>query len=72
MGLFGKREPEAVEVAGGIPLRCEICKHDLFWTRRAQLNTAVASFFSFDWANASAVCFVCDRCGYIHWFLPEW
>lgn len=70
MGLFGNPEPVTIEVLGK-PLRCEICKHDHFWRRDAQLNTAVASFFNFDWANASAVCIVCDACGYIHWFLPK-
>lgn len=69
MGLFGKKEPEPVHVAG-VDLHCEICKNDTFWYRQAQLNTAVASFFDFDWANASAACYVCSRCGYIHWFLP--
>ena len=38
---------------------------------RPQLNTAVATFFNFDWANKTASCFVCDGCGYIHWFLPK-
>lgn len=70
MGLFGNPEPVAIEVLDK-PLRCEICKHDRFWRREAQLNTAVASFFNFDWANATAVCLVCDACGYIHWFLPK-
>lgn len=55
----------------GFKLRCEICGHQRFWTREAQLNTAVASFFSFDWANPSATCYVCESCGYIHWFLPR-
>ena len=70
MALFGKKEPEAVTVAG-LSLRCEICKHDRFWTREAQLNTAVATFFNFDWANKTATCYVCDGCGYIHWFLQR-
>ena len=65
MGLFGQKTPEPVKVAGLEP-RCEICKHDLFWQREAQLNTALATFFNFDWANATAVCFVCDGCGYTH------
>ncbi len=69
MGLFGKSEPEQVEVVG-LALRCEICKHDRFWQREAQLNTAVATFFDFDRANAKASCHVCANCGYIHWFLP--
>jgi predicted nucleic-acid-binding Zn-ribbon protein len=70
MGLFGDSEPGQVQVAG-VPLQCEICKNDSFWEREAQLNTAVATFFGFDWANATANCYVCSRCGYIHWFLPQ-
>ena len=70
MGLFGKKETEQIQVAG-LQLHCEICKHDRFWRRKAQLNTAVATFFSFDWANPTAECFVCGNCGYIHWFLPR-
>jgi hypothetical protein len=69
VGLFGEKNAQEVEVAGQ-PLRCEICHHTRFWQRQAQLNTSVATFFNFDWANASATCIVCERCGYIHWFLP--
>lgn len=69
MGLFGREEAEGHEVAGK-PLRCEICHHTKFWERSAQLNTAVATFFNFDWANPTATCLVCENCGYIHWFLP--
>jgi len=67
--MFEKKEPEIVYILGE-QLRCEICAHDRFWERKAQLNTAVATFFSFDWANPSARCVVCARCGFIHWFLP--
>lgn len=70
MGLFGNKEPETVTL-GDLQLHCEICKHDRFWRREAMLNTAVATFFNFDWANPSAVCYVCDGCGYIHSFLPK-
>ena len=70
MGLFNKKNPEQVQVAG-LDLHCEICKQDRFWQRKAQLNTAVASFFDFDWANKTAQCYVCAHCGYIHWFLPQ-
>lgn len=71
MGWFGKRQPEGVVLRNGVQLRCEVCKHDLFWQREAQLNTSVATFFNFDWANATATCYVCDGCGYVHWFLPK-
>jgi len=70
MGLFGKSEPEAVTVVGK-PLLCEICHHDRFWQRSAQLHTAVASFFDLEWVQPSATCMVCANCGYIHWFLPN-
>jgi len=70
MALFGRKSPEQVEIAGR-RLRCQMCEHEHFWYRRAQLNTSVATFFNFDWANPSAECFVCDGCGYIHGFLPE-
>jgi len=70
VGLFGEKKPVKVQIQGK-PLRCQICGRDAFWHREAQLNTAVATFFNFDWANASANCYVCDGCGYIHWFLPR-
>lgn len=70
MGLFGKSEPETFTVVGK-PLRCEICHHDKFWQRQAQLHTAVASFFDLEWIQPSANCMVCAQCGYIHWFLPQ-
>ena len=55
----------------GLDLHCEICRHDRFFERQGQLNTAVASFFSFDWVDPTARCLICANCGYIHWFLPE-
>lgn len=71
MGLFGKKEAESYMIAGEIELACRICKHDRFWRREAQLNTPVATFFNMDWANATALCLVCEHCGYIHWFVPQ-
>jgi len=70
MGLFGKKEPETVQIDGQ-PFSCTVCGNDIFWRRRAQLNTAMATFFNFDWANREATCVVCTKCRYIHWFLPE-
>jgi predicted nucleic-acid-binding Zn-ribbon protein len=68
--MFGKKEPKSYEVLGKV-LKCQVCGHDEFSKREAQLNTAGMSFVNLDWANASAVCFVCEQCGYIHWFLPK-
>lgn len=70
MGVFKKLEPQTIEVKGR-ELRCPVCNNPNFWTRQAQLNTAVATFFSLDWANRSATCFVCAECTHISWFLGE-
>jgi hypothetical protein len=70
MSLLGKAEPKSYEVQGKL-LKCLVCAHDEFHKREAQLNTAGMSFMNLDWANASAVCFVCEKCGHIHWFLPK-
>jgi len=67
--MFGNRESESVTIAGH-QLACQICGHHKFWQREAQLNTAVATFFNFDFFNTSANCIVCEKCGHIHWFLP--
>lgn len=56
-------------MVGPKPLQCLVCGHDRFRERQAQLNTAAATFFGFDWANRTATCMVCERCSHIHWFL---
>jgi hypothetical protein len=69
MALFSGQEPQSFVVAG-FELRCEICKHTKFLHRRAQMHSAVATFFDVEWATPSADCYVCANCGYVHWFLP--
>jgi hypothetical protein len=72
MSLFQPAGSEPIRViVAGRDLHCLICGDDLFWEREAQLNTAVATFFKFDWANTSGKCHVCANCGYIHWFLSK-
>ena len=63
-----KTEPQTVEVKGHT-LKCPICGTTTFYSRRAQLNTSVATFFNLDWANRQATCFVCSDCTHISWFL---
>lgn len=70
MYKINKNDPQTVEIKGNT-LRCPVCSNTSFWTRRVQLNTAVATFFNFDWANRSATCFVCSDCTHISWFLAE-
>ena len=70
MGLFSTPEPEPLEVDGRA-VKCLVCGHDRFHKREAQLNTAGMTFLKLDWANESGTCFVCDHCGFIHWFVPK-
>jgi hypothetical protein len=35
------------------------------------MNTTGFMFFDLDWLNKSATCYICDDCGYIHWFLKD-
>jgi len=55
----------------GKPLTCRVCDHDKFWTRKTLMNTPGLSFFGFEWANREATNYVCDECGYIHWFFAQ-
>lgn len=62
-------DPRPVEIVGQT-LRCQVCAHDAFRHRKAQLHEAVATFFNVEWASPTADCYVCGACGYVHWFLP--
>jgi len=72
MGLFEKKDkkPEFI-IVNGRKLECDICGHDMFLHREAQLNTATASLFNVDWANKTGHCYICDNCTKIQWFLEK-
>jgi hypothetical protein len=52
------------------PLSCVVCRHARFRHRRAQLHSAAASFFNVEWLGPTADCYICVKCGYVHWFIP--
>lgn len=52
----------------GHQLICPMCAGTQFVKRDAQLNTKLATFLSFDWADAAADCYICERCRHIIWF----
>lgn len=70
MGLFSREEATEYEILPGQNLRCEICHHGRFYSREGKLQTTGMTLLELDWANASATCLVCEKCGYVHWFLP--
>jgi predicted nucleic-acid-binding Zn-ribbon protein len=58
-------------IAAGKPLACIVCGNTTFHERNSLLNTRLATLLNFDWANAQAVNYICNRCGYIFWFWAE-
>jgi predicted nucleic-acid-binding Zn-ribbon protein len=63
------REIKEHFVAKNIKLECTVCKHTLFWTRETLMNTVGMSLLNLDWANKKATNYICNNCGYVHWFL---
>ncbi len=55
----------------GVKLACLVCSHGEFNHRYVLMNTDGMTFFGLDWLNASADVYVCDACGYLHWFLQK-
>ena len=55
----------------GKDLQCPHCEHNRFWTRATLMNTPGITFLGLEWANKKATNYVCDRCGYVVWFLAK-
>ena len=68
---MAKKKEAAERFVQGNKLTCPVCSSSLFWTRRTLMNTTGLSFLDLDWANRNASNYVCDRCGYVFWFLEK-
>lgn len=77
---YKRRHPDAVQTEygaasiheiAGKQLSCPHCGHDQFWRRSTLMNTRGLSFFGLEWANKEAENYVCDRCGYVFWFMQK-
>lgn len=55
--------PTSVEIRGKV-LHCLVCGYHEFWRREARVEQS----FSYD---PRAICYECDYCGYLHWFIPK-
>jgi len=55
----------------GKKLECHHCNHDTFWERETLMNTPGMTFFKLDWANKRAQNYICNNCGYVHWFMNK-
>jgi hypothetical protein len=56
-------------VVQGIQLRCYVCANASFWAKRIQLHTPFMTLMNLEAWNRIADCAICQKCGYIHWFL---
>lgn len=54
----------------GTELRCAICKHDEFERKHWYLISWFAALTHWIGKGPAATCYVCTRCGYVHWFVP--
>ena len=67
-----KDKPEATEIIiKGNKLECSVCRNDTFWERQTLMNTPGMTFLGLEWANKKAQNYICDHCGYVHWFLDK-
>ena len=51
-------------------MACLVCRCTEFDRTSYMLNTQGMTLLGFDAFNRQANCFVCRRCGFIHWFAP--
>jgi hypothetical protein len=65
-----KTEPVPAEIDGQ-PLKFLMCQGEAFHKRRSHIDVALSSVMSPDWADRETYCLVCDRCGFIHWFMSK-
>ena len=65
---YARKEAHEYEIFG-YHLVCPICKHDKFWARKTLMNTPGATFFGVEWANKQADNYICNKCGYVFWFM---
>jgi len=63
------REFGPVDVQGK-QLHCNVCGNATFWEQRVELPTSFLTFLSAEAWDGVAHCAVCERCGFIHWFVP--
>lgn len=57
-------------VVQGRQLACVVCRHGSFWEQEIDLPTPLFSFLSASEWNGVTQCAVCERCGYVHMFVP--
>ena len=70
MSLFFKDEPNRYEINGN-QLICLFGSDDTFDTLPEQRHAPTRTILNLEWTDKAATCFICDKSGYMHWFLRE-
>lgn len=66
------RSPSLVTVGPErTPMRCLVCRGQLFADREIKLNTTGMEFLGMEWANRSGTALICDACGFVHTFAGD-
>ncbi|MCZ4410464.1 hypothetical protein O3Q51_16730 [Cryomorphaceae bacterium 1068] len=68
---MAKKEESKERLIKGNKLQCTVCENDKFWFRETLMNTPGMTFFGLEWANKRAQNYICDNCGFVHWFLER-
>jgi len=68
--MVKQREVAEHSIAGN-KLECPVCHHNKFYTRRTLMNTPGMTFLGIEWANKEATNYICEKCGYVMWFLER-
>ena len=68
---MAKQLESKTRIIKGHKLECIVCNHDKFWARETLMNTPKMTFFKLDWANKRAQNYICNSCGYVHWFMNK-
>ena len=66
--MRARREGSELVVQGN-PVACPICRHDRFTMRKTLMGSRGAAFLDMEWASPSAETHICQRCGYVLWFM---
>jgi predicted nucleic-acid-binding Zn-ribbon protein len=67
---WGKPKEFGPVTVQGRALRCNVCSNATFWEHQVQLATPLFNFLDLEEWNRVAHCAVCERCGYVHMFIP--
>jgi transcription elongation factor Elf1 len=51
--------------------QCLVCQHELFERNMAVLKAPGSMLANLGKTEVNATCLICEKCGFVHWFVPE-